>query len=67
METKESDNLNRDNFLKMLKVKLKREINGDIFFMILVIPYLFLSVNRLVDTKDSFDFINVCLWGWLLL
>lgn len=67
METKESDNLNRDNFLKMLKVKLKREINGDIFFMILVIPYLFLSVNRLVDSKDSFDFINVCLWGWLLL
>ena len=68
METKELDNLKRDDFLRMLKDKLKREINSNIFFIILVILILFFSVQRLLDNpKNSFDFIIVLLWGWFLL
>ena len=75
METKESDNLNRDQLLEELKAKCKSIVKRDlllgIIVWIIVILLLIFTWQRLDNPKNIFYIIFwiiiVCFGGWLLL
>ena len=75
VETKKTDNLNRDELFRVFKDKCKSilrcDLYGNIVVLILVILLLIFTWQRLENPKDISDFMFwiafVIWWGWLLL
>ncbi len=75
METKEFDNLSKEELFQVIKEKcksvLKRDLYGGIIVLVLVILLLVFTWQRLDASKDisffMFWIVFVCYWGWLLL
>ena len=74
METKELESLNRDELFEELKGKCKSIVKRDLYgviVLILVIPLLFFSLQKLGDPKNIIYFISwitiFCYGVWLLL